>query len=242
MRAWFDALLSVVFAPVCAACERPLEQPLGSAVCGACWASIRPIVPPFCERCGDALPSWRIVSLDLARCARCRRHPSGAVDRARAVGSYDGALRAVIHALKYDARRSLARPLAHLMRSRGASILDGAAAVVPVPLHAARHRQRGFNQAEDLARNLGLDMVAALRRFRPTAIQAELPASQRHSNVKNAFAATAGARVLAGRTVVLVDDVSTTGATLDACAAALKGVGVAEVRALTAARVLSARR
>ena len=160
------------------------------------------------------------------------------VDRTRAIGAYDGALRAIVHALKYDGRRSLAKPLASLMRQRGADVLDGAACVIPVPLHPSRKRQRGFNQAKDLSRQLGLPVVSALRRVRATATQTSLPAAQRHRNMRDAFALTAGARGLAGAMVVLVDDVSTTGATLESCARVLKEAGVAEVRALTAARVV----
>ena len=160
----------------------------------------------------------------------------------RAIGEYDGALRSIVHALKYGGRRSLARPLAALMRQRGADLLDGAVCAVPVPLHASRRRQRGFNQAADLAAHLGLPVVDALTRVRATAVQAGLPAAQRHRNVRMAFAATRAARTLTGAAVVLVDDVSTTGATLEACARALKEAGVTEVRALTAARVVTARR
>jgi ComF family protein len=161
------------------------------------------------------------------------------VSRTRAIGAYDGALRAIVHALKYDGRRSLAATLAALMRERGAEILAGADALVPVPLHPARRRERGFNQAADLARHLPLPTVNALRRTRRTAAQASLPAARRHGNVRGAFAATPLAASVAGLTVVLVDDVSTTGATLEACARALKEEGVVEVRALTAARVVS---
>jgi ComF family protein len=181
------------------------------------------------------------VSLTLARCPRCRRHHR-AVDCARAVGAYEGALRAVIHALKYQGRRSLARPLGRLMRDRGADVLDGAYAVVPVPLHRSRRRQRGFNQAADLAKHVGLPALVALRRVRPTAAQAGVPAARRHGNVRDAFAATAACREARGKVVVLIDDVSTTGATLDACARALKRAGVSEARALTAARVVSSPR
>jgi ComF family protein len=165
-----------------------------------------------------------------------RRH----ISRTRAIGSYDGALRAIVHALKYDGRRSLARPLAILMRERGEAVLSDADAVVPVPLHPSRRRERGFNQAADLARYLPLPTVFALRRIRSTAAQASLPAGRRHSNVRGAFEATRHAGRLHGRTVVLVDDVSTTGATLEACARALGERGIREVRALTAARVVSA--
>jgi ComF family protein len=236
-RATLDAILAVVLSPACAACDRPLEQPTRGPVCPACWASILPLTPPLCDQCGDPLPTWRAISVPLARCPRCRR-TARFVDRARAVGAYDGALRAIVHALKYEGRRSLARPLARLMRSRGADVLDGAACLIPVPLHGSRRRQRGFNQANDLARRLDVPVVPALKRVRATATQTDLPAAQRHRNVRDAFTATRAAFTLAGATVVLVDDVSTTGATLEACARVLKQAGVREVRALTAARVV----
>src|SRR5207248_215555 len=105
-----DALLSVVLAPACAACDEPLDHPTQGPVCGRCWRSILPLTPPICARCGDPLPTWREISVPLACCPRCRRRERF-VDRARAIGAYDGALRAIIHALKYDGRRSLARTL-----------------------------------------------------------------------------------------------------------------------------------
>jgi ComF family protein len=154
------------------------------------------------------------------------------------VGAYDGTLRSIIHAIKYDGRRSLARPLGALMRARGADVLEHAACAVPVPLHASRRRARGFNQASDLARHLGIPVVAALRRVEATRPQTGLPAAQRHRNVRGAFAVTRAGRTLSGAIVVLVDDVSTTGATLEACGRVLRACGVAEVRALTAARVV----
>jgi ComF family protein len=233
-----DALVSVVLAPACAACDRPLERPTQGPVCEGCWQSIRPLTPPLCERCGDPLPSWRIVSVPLALCPRCRRTPRF-VDRGRAIGAYDGALRDIVHAFKYEGRRSLARPLGDLMRQRGADVLDGAGSVVPVPLHRSRRSHRGFNQAADLAHQIGLPVVMALRRVRATGSQIPLPAARRHRNVRNAFAITRHAARLAGSIVVLIDDVSTTGATLDACARVLKEHGVREVRALTAARVVA---
>lgn len=232
-----DALLSVVLAPACAACDKPLDHPTAGPVCASCWRSILPLTPPLCDRCGDPLPTWRAISIPLARCPRCRR-AQRLVDRARAIGAYDGALRAIVHALKYEGRRSLGRPLGDLMRARGADMLEGAACAIPVPLHPSRRRQRGFNQAADLARHLGIPSVAALRRIRPTPTQTDLPAARRHRNMRDAFAVTPAARALSGAIVVLVDDVSTTGATLEACARVLKEAGVVEVRALTAARVV----
>ena len=241
MRRAADAVLSVVLAPACAACGALLEHPTRGPVCPACWRSILPLTPPLCERCGDPLPTWRVISRPLAVCPRCRRVP-GVLSRARAIGSYDGRLRSIVQALKYEGRRSLARPLAMMMRERGADMLAGATCAVPVPLHHSRRRERGFNQAADLARHLGIPVVSALRRTRATASQTGLPAAQRQRNVRDAFTISRAGRRLARfppAIVVLVDDVSTTGATLEACARALKQVGVREVRALTAARVVT---
>jgi ComF family protein len=155
------------------------------------------------------------------------------------VGAYDGALRAIVHAIKYEGRRSLARPLAALIRHRCAAVLDGADVVVPVPLHRSRRRSRGFNQALDLARHLGPRAVRALKRTRATPSQTGLPAAQRHRNMRDAFAPAWSAPDLSGTIVVLVDDVSTTGATIDSCARVLAGMGAREVRAVTAARVVT---
>jgi ComF family protein len=241
LRTATDAVLSVVFAPACAACGELLEHPTRGPVCAACWHSILPLTPPLCDSCGDPLPTWRIISVPLARCPRCRR-ARRTVDRARAIGSYDGALRAIVHAWKYEGRRSLAKPLAELMKDRGADVLAGSDCLVPVPLHPSRRRTRGFDQALDLARHLGVPIHQALRRVRATPTQTGLPAAQRHRNVRGAFALAPRARSLAGATAVLVDDVSTTGATLEACARVLKEAGVREVRALIAARVVTPRR
>jgi ComF family protein len=232
-----NALMSVVLAPSCAVCEQSLLRPIDGPVCAPCWHSILPLTPPLCDRCGDPLATWRTVSVPLARCPRCRRAPRF-VDRARAIGAYDGALRSVIHALKYEGRRSLARPLGALMRQRGADMLEAAACAIPVPLHPSRHRRRGFNQASDLARQVGIPVVPALRRVRATPTQTSLPAARRNANVRGAFAVARWDGLLDRATVVLIDDVSTTGATLEACARVLKEAGVREVRALTAARVV----
>jgi ComF family protein len=150
----------------------------------------------------------------------------------------------IIHSLKYEHRRSIAAPLGRLMRECGAGLLRDADAVVPVPLHPRREYQRGFNQAEDLASHLGLPVVRMLNRVKHTHSQIELPREQRQQNVKDAFALRPDPCSLLPDpcVVVLIDDVATTGATLEACAAVLKRSGVKEVRALTAARVVNERR
>lgn len=150
-------------------------------------------------------------------------------------------MKEVIHALKYERRRSIAPPLGELMRIAGRRLLKDADVVVPVPLHPRREYQRGFNQAEDLALQLGPPVVRLLARMKNTRSQIDLPADQRHQNVQDAFGFRPSAIGLP-QVVVLVDDVSTTGATLDACARALKRAGAKEVRALTAARVVNERR
>jgi ComF family protein len=238
LRLGLDALVAVLFAPSCAACGELLERPTGGPVCATCWRSILPLTPPLCDACGDPLPTWRTTSVSRARCPRCRR-ARRFVDRARAIGEYDGALRSVIHALKYDGRRSLARPLAALMRERAADLIASADWAVPVPLHASRRRHRGFNQASDLARHLGVPVRHTLRRVRATPTQTGLPAAQRHRNLREAFALRRFATDVSGRTILLIDDVSTTGATLEACARVLKRAGAREVIALTAARVVT---
>lgn len=159
-------------------------------------------------------------------------------------GAYHGALRDIIHAFKYEGRRSLAAPLAFLIRAERAHLLDGADCVVPVPLHPWRRVRRGFNQAADLAHHLGLPVVHALWRARATAAQAGLTAAERQRNVHGAFRLSPlltrrrRARLIDDRIVVLVDDVKTTGATLEACAEVLRGAGAREVRAATAARAI----
>ena len=242
-----NLLVRMFLAPDCAACHLLLDEPLAGPVCAACWRAVQVITPPCCVRCGDALASWRACG---PLCARCRRQPP-AFAIARSAGRYEGSLRDIIHAFKYERRRALADRLGALLREAGADALDGADAVIPVPLHPWRSVERGFNQADDLARQLGPPVWRVLRRSRHGPPQAGLPASRRHANVKAAFAlggAAAWPRIVPGAarqlrraTVVLVDDVMTTGATLDACARVLVRAGVRNVRALTVARAATPR-
>jgi ComF family protein len=124
-----------------------------------------------------------------------------------------------------------------MMCEAATDLVAAADVAVPVPLHPARRRSRGFNQAADLARHVGLPVVHALSRARNTPTQTALPAADRAANVAQAFRPTRHLGRLRGKTVLLVDDVRTTGATLEACGAVLKEAGVARVNALTAARV-----
>jgi ComF family protein len=230
-----NTALRLLFAPDCAACEAPLRTPLSGPVCGECWRSIARMTPPLCEMCGDV-----IAASALRWCPRCRVDlPEFAA--ARSAGRYDAALRTIIHAFKYDRCRALAAPLAAMMRDAGAALLDEADAVVPVPLHPWRRLRRGFNQADDLARGLGRPVRRVLRRRRHGPPQASLPAGRRDGNVRHAFGLAIGARArVRGRVLVVVDDVMTTGATLNACSRVLLEAGARKVYALTSARAVAA--
>jgi ComF family protein len=235
-----DGLIAVLLAPACAACDAPLSHPSQGPVCSVCWNAIGSFTPPLCRRCGDALPSWRLLSIEAATCPRCRRRPS-AISSSRAIGAYDGSLRAILHAFKYAGCRSLARGLGARLRESASDVLAGADILVPVPLHRTRRRARGFNQARELAATLGVPVVDALRRIRATPSQTDLPSAARHANVRNAFTLRRGwrDRPIRGLRVVLVDDVCTTGATIEACARVLRAAGAADVSAVTAARVVT---
>ena len=210
--------MAAILAPRCAACASTLEFPTRGPVCDACWTEVESLIPPVTD--GSEL---------------------GAVDRSRSAGRYDGALRHIIHAFKYEGRRSLSVRLGKALRESGVDVLSDAHCVVPVPLHPWRRLTRGFNQAADLAAGLELPIVHALWRTRATAPQTGLTAARRRRNMRDAFmmspllSSRVRKAMLEGRIVVLVDDVRTTGATLDACARVLKEAGAGEVRALTLA-------
>lgn len=237
-----DALVRLLLSPACAACRQPLEHPLDGPVCHTCWGTAPLLTPPLCDLCGDPLPP---AAAPFRVCGRCLGDPP-AFEVARSAGLYAGSLKSILRAFKYEGRRTLAARLAGLMREAGAGVLAEAHAVVPVPLHPWRAMHRGFNQADDLARHLGLPVWQPIRRIRHGPPQAGLSSRERRENVRHAFGLRgtfvvgwegALARRLRNRTVVLVDDVMTTGATLDGCSRALLDAGVGTVRVLTVARV-----
>jgi ComF family protein len=235
-RPWVTAALDLVFPPLCPVCDGILGAGRRDPLCGACWEGFGRIAPPWCRCCGAPLG---IEGL----CGACRgRRPRFAY--ARAAVLYGDLVREAIHAFKFGGRRGLANPLGDLLAGVGLSALPGAApdALVPVPLHPRRARERGYDQALLLAGRLerawGVPVVAdVLLRAVPTRPQTDLDAAARRRNVRDAFAVRR-AEPIAGRHIVLVDDVLTTGATAGECARTLYRAGAAAVGVLTVARAL----
>lgn len=226
MRELLQAFLDFIYPPKCLLCSA-----VGDWLCQSCRDGFPLPPPPTCERCGDP------VSPGVA-CRRCAGSLRPLASAAHAA-VYAGSARECVRMLKYDGKRLLARPLADAMafRLRTRGDLQRCDVIVPVALHPRRLRQRGYNQslwlAEELSALSGLPVVDALTRTRDTHTQVGLHASERESNIAGAFAAAPG---LAGRNVLLLDDVTTTGATARDAARALLASGAASVHLLVFAR------
>jgi ComF family protein len=225
-----DGMLTLLFPPRCAVCNT-LQEPV---VCDACRSTFTPITEPYCQQCG--LP-FDPKAKSNAHCADCRTTPPD-FDAARAAGVYQGTLRTAIHHFKYGGVQALAAPLAAWMHDH-VTLPFAPDLLCPVPLHPQRQALRGYNQSGLLAEGLGATWqipveTALLTRTANTPPQMQLPAAERRRNVRGVFVAT---RDVTGRVVGVVDDVYTTGATLNECARALKRAGATRVLALTIARV-----
>lgn len=225
-RQVWGSFIDLLYPPQCGGC-----QTAGSLWCDACRAAIEPIKPPWCEKCGEPFVTDRL-------CANCRAHPL-VIEKIRSVALFEGVLRQAIHRFKYERLAGLAEPFGEMLADYWRGELLTADWLIPVPLHPSRERDRGYNQSELLARSLArrVDVPVSskgLRRTRATAVQMTLNAAERRQNVAGAFGCVEG-RVHGAR-VMLIDDVGTTGATLDACAQAVLKAGAASVMGLTLAR------
>lgn len=232
LNACVEPFLLLLYPPRCLVCRRFGE----AALCTACLMQMTPLPEPVCPLCGHAV--------DLrAGCINClARRP--AFVRARALGAYEGILQTAIHHFKYHDRPQLAGPLGRSLAeyARGhAGELNGLHfdGLLPVPMHPIRQRLRGYNQSERLARVVGKELglpviVGSLVRTRPTRAQVGLAREARRGNLHAAFAVCADGAV-DGKTLLLVDDVATTGSTASECAAVLKTAGAKAVYVLTLA-------
>jgi len=224
-----QALLDLLYPPKCVNCKT-----IEGWLCQNCIQNIAFIAPPICNRCGTPL------AMPTSSCRQCRHNPLHHIDGIRAAAYFeDNPIRAAIHRLKYSNHRAAAAVLGNILADAVRRYHLLADVIVPVTLHPSRLRQRGYNQSDLLAAAtgdlLGLPVnTSTLQRIRNTKSQMKLGADERHQNVANAFACRN--TTLAGLRVLLIDDVCTTGSTLDACATALKQSGAASVWGLTLAK------
>ena len=248
MQALLRNVFSVLFPSDCRLCDTPLNNISRIPVCPECIAAIAPVREPQCVVCGDRLFSAQLLMGD-GRCQNCRDcEPEFA--RAVSFGGYEGGLRGLVHLLKYQSVLPVAAVLGGMLASAIAELLPGCGdappLIVPVPLHKSKRSERGFNQAELIARAAVKRLpqpielaTGVLVRRRATISQVGLSREERIANVSDAFRVRDRRRVQ-GRTVIVVDDVMTTGTTLSECARVLKQAGAERVWAATVARAFQA--
>ncbi|WP_052341847.1 ComF family protein [Salinarimonas rosea] len=238
-RGLLARLADVIYPPACPSCGGALAETPG--LCAACWRELTFLERPWCARLGTPFPV-EIGDGALSPAAIAAPPPFA---RARAAVAYEGAARTLVHKLKYGDRLDVAQTLARMMLRAGRELLVDADLLVPVPLHRGRLWSRRFNQAAALAQALSrASGVPAdplvLRRVKATRTQVGLTRPQRAQNLAGALVVPKALRPrVAGRRVVLVDDVLTTGATAEAAARALRRAGAARVDVLAFARVVA---
>jgi len=236
----YDATLALLYPQACDVCGASVEARADGLVCAACWRETRIFSEDdtLCWKCGA--PSNATISVEKRMDVRCRRCDGDAYDGARACGVYQGALRASILALKREPH--VATRVAHLLyETEQRAPLSTATLIIPVPLHPERYVERGFNQATILGgalsnlTGLPLDEWSLVRTRHTERHRAGMDAQARRESVAKAFE-VARPRLIENESILLIDDVLTTGATVSACAAALKAAGARSVFVLTLAR------
>ncbi len=248
-RGTLNSLSAVLFPSDCRVCGLPLARFSFLPICTSCWNDLSAQSAPLCVRCGEALTFESLGPEPTdALCRPCRVSPPD-FEKAVAHGVYRGTLRSLLHLLKYNGLEPLAQPLGRRLAEQILEIpgLPANLVVVPVPLYRGKRRERGFNQAECLARAAMADLrrhrptlhlqleAGLLERQRATESQAGLSPHQRRANVRGAFFVPRPEQV-SGRDILLIDDIYTTGATARACSTALRRAGAARVWVATVAR------
>lgn len=235
---WLKAFVDLLFPPVCILCGVATVRNDPECLCGRCWLQIEYVQPPLCACCGGMLsgnPGHNHL------CGPCRRNPPY-FSLARSSIRYDQPVGRLLHRLKYHGDTTVLPALRRIIAHWPAELPGDFDLIVPVPLYVSRLRRRGFNQAEILAREYFPDRKKdirsdLLRRRRDTGAQTSLSGAARRNNLRSAFQADDGGGVR-GKRICLVDDVYTTGTTVNECAKALLDGGADEVRVLTLARVV----
>ncbi len=243
-----SAALDLLYPPACLVCRVGVGD--GAALCPRCWSRMRFIERPYCERLGTPFSADFAADPSPGGVGRALS-PQAIADppvyrRARAVVCFDdGPARILVHRLKYGDRGELAKPMGRWMARAGEDVLGEADALVPIPLHRGRLFQRKFNQAAALAHAISTHCgvpveTMGLLRVKATASQVGLSRNQRALNLQGAFkVAEARSQAFAAKNAVLIDDVATSGATLNAAARTLLRAGAARVDALVFARVVT---
>ncbi len=235
-----QTMLHTVFPPECLSCAERVEDPF--AICGSCWADTPFILGAACDLCGTGLPGQTAASDERLICSECSTTPRP-WSHGRAVFGYDGIGRKLVLALKHGDRADIARAAGPWLARAGVDLLHDNPLVVPIPLHWTRLARRRFNQAALLAWALArhADVTVepmALLRLRPTPSQEGRDRDARHQNVDEAMLAhPRRGTCMAGRHVVLIDDVMTSGATFAAATQACLTAGAEKVSVLALARV-----
>ncbi len=244
LSSWFQTMLDFVFPAACVYCHKFVGDDRILIFCQSCWSTMPLISESVCPRCGTPYSSHSVLQYAPEfLCGDCRTAPPF-FDRACAAASYEGVIKEAIHQFKFHQKTGLGKPLAQALISRIPTSLDISQyqAILPVPLHKTRQRQRGYNQsailARHLARHYGLRVLGhKLLRTRPTNAQAQMKGrKERQENVKNAFSVRSP-EVIRDQNLILIDDVLTTGATMNECAKVLKQAGAASILVLTLSRV-----
>ncbi len=231
-----SAWIRTLFPPICRSCGDSFREGLSNILCASCFEAIRPYNLPTCSHCGEGLPERAFEEASITRCRDCGEGEY-TIDQTLAFGPYEGPLRLAHHAFKFEGMEHLADVLGAKMAEL-ASGFGPVDALVPVPVRPERERERGYHPtrllAQEVSRRTGVPIRELICKAKPTPAQVSLTETERLKNLQGAFEVTE--KLNPSSRLVLVDDVFTTGGTLEECAATLKSCGIPWVGALVLGR------